>query len=161
MIRHGYIELFRDDEVWRARAKALAGRTYEFSEFLTTLDTIPNPDRLPYSRLAYHPSCHLLRGLNIEDQPLDLLRSIEHLTIVSLSKECCGFGGVFAVDHAPISEEMVKRRIKAIEDMQVDGVVACDVSCLMQIEGALRRKESELRCAHLAQILAGHTLGLR
>jgi L-lactate dehydrogenase complex protein LldE len=34
MVRHGYLELFKDDPAWLERAKALAERVYEFSEYL-------------------------------------------------------------------------------------------------------------------------------
>jgi L-lactate dehydrogenase complex protein LldE len=34
MIRHGYLELFAGEPTWLDKAKALAERTYEFSEFL-------------------------------------------------------------------------------------------------------------------------------
>jgi len=34
MLRHGYLELFADDPQWLPRARLLAERTYEFSEFL-------------------------------------------------------------------------------------------------------------------------------
>lgn len=160
MIRHGYPELFQADAIWGPRARKLAGRTYEFSEFLCMHGRIPK-STYPYKRLAYHPSCHLLRMLGVRRQPLDLLGSIDALRITPLPEDCCGFGGVFAVDHAPISGEMVNRKIEAIEKADVEGVVACDVSCLMQIEGALRKRGSGIRCAHIAQVLVGQSLGLR
>jgi L-lactate dehydrogenase complex protein LldE len=78
-----------------------------------------------------------------------------------LSTECCGFGGVFAVDQPEISTEMLRRRIEQIQAVQSDAVVACDVSCLMHIEGGLRRIGSPIRCSHIAQILAGQEMGLR
>ena len=34
MFRHNYPELFEDDSLWLPRAKALAERTYEFTEYL-------------------------------------------------------------------------------------------------------------------------------
>jgi L-lactate dehydrogenase complex protein LldE len=78
-----------------------------------------------------------------------------------LAPDCCGFGGVFAVDHEPISSEMLSRRLTQIEVSGAETVVACDVSCLMHIEGGLRKAGSSVRCAHLAQILAGAEAGLR
>jgi len=161
MIRHGYLELFQDEPEWLLRAKDLAARTYELSEFLLEFAYIPTPRTSEHKRVAYHPSCHLHRGIDVSDQPLRLLSIIEDLEVVTLPEECCGFGGLFAVDHALISEQMVKRRIEAIDAADVEGVVACDVSCLMQIEGAMRKQGSALRCSHLAQMLTGRKLGLR
>ena len=161
MVRHGYLELFAHDRDWLPRARALAERTYEFSEFLVDMLGIQQLDLDYPARLAYHPSCHLLRGLEIHHQPLTLLASLRGSQVQVLSSECCGFGGVFAVDHEPISSEMLARRLEQIEASQAEIVVACDVSCLMHIEGGLRKNGSSVRCAHLAQVLAGKDAGLR
>ncbi len=69
MLRYGYLELFADDAQWLPRARALAARTYEFSEFL--VDYLGRTDLgAHYSgQLTYHPSCHLLRGLEVDRQP--------------------------------------------------------------------------------------------
>jgi len=161
MIRHGYLELFAGDPEKLNAAQALAGRTYELSEFLVDEIQIAGLPGRYEAHLAYHPSCHLLRGLGVERQPLQLLQAMEGLHLEMLSPECCGFGGVFSVDHAPISAEMARRKVEEIERLSVEGVVAGDISCLMQIEGALRRSGSDARCAHLASVLAMQPLGLR
>lgn len=161
MLRHGYLELFAHDPHWLARARALAGRTYEFSQFLVDVLAVTNLDSSHAARLAYHPSCHLLRDLGIDRQPLTLLEHVSGAEVQPLPPDCCGFGGVFAVDHEPISSEMLSRRLTQIEASRAETVVACDVSCLMHIEGGLRKAGSSVRCAHLAQILAGTEAGLR
>lgn len=161
MIRHGYLELLANDPAWLSRAHALAGRTFEFSQFLVDEVGIDNVGLSRPDRLAYHPSCHLLRELGVHRQPLSLLRSVSDSDVHELPPDCCGFGGIFAVDHEPISSEMLDRRLAQIEACPAETIVACDVSCLMHIEGGLRKKGSSVRCAHLAQILAGKRAGLR
>jgi L-lactate dehydrogenase complex protein LldE len=155
------LELFREDPPWHHRAQALAARTYELSEFL--VDELGHTEfQASFAgRIAYHPSCHLLRGLGVKSQPLDLLTQVKGADVISLSPDCCGFGGVFAIDHAEISSEMMNRKLDAIESSGADVVVGADVSCLMQIEGGLRRRESSIRCAHIAQIIAMKEPGLR
>jgi L-lactate dehydrogenase complex protein LldE len=161
MIRHGYLELFEHDPRWLPRAQDLAERTYEFSQYL--VDVLQVTDlHIDYpKRLAYHPSCHLLRGLGVDRQPLSLLESVGSARVSALEPECCGFGGVFAVDHEEISTEMLERRLAQIEETQAEAVVACDVSCLMHIEGGLRKHGSDVRCMHLAQVLSQQEAGLR
>jgi len=159
MVKHRYLELFRDDPANLARAFALSARTYELSQFLVDVLGIKKWDALPHQKLAYHPSCHLLRGMGVDRQPKDLLLAAG-VELVELEAECCGFGGVFSVDYAQISAEMLKRKIAAIETSGAKVVVAGDVSCLMHIEGGLRRAGSEIRCAHIAQVLAGRALHL-
>ena len=161
MLRHGYLELFRDEPLWLPRAERLAERTYELSEFLVEQVGVQGfAVRYPH-KLAYHPSCHLLRGLGIVEPPLQLLRSLEGSEVVPLAPECCGFGGVFSVDHGEISAEMLHRKIKAIIDSEAEIVVAADVSCLMHMEGGLRKLGSKVRALHLAQALVGQEGGLR
>jgi L-lactate dehydrogenase complex protein LldE len=161
MIRQGYPELFREDPLWLPRAKALANRVFEFSEFIVDQLQVHDVGAIYPGRLAYHPSCHLTRDLGIQRQPLSLLRIVRGAEVQPLSTECCGFGGVFAIDQHEISTEMLQRRITQIHDKKADIVVACDVSCLMQIEGGLRRIGSPVRCSHIAQVLAGQEKGLR
>lgn len=161
MIRHGYLELFADDPTWLLRANMLAERTYELSEFLVDHLGVVDLGASFIGRLAYHPSCHLLRGLGVDHQPLDLLEGVAMAQVHRLEPECCGFGGVFAVDQPEISTEMLKRKLAEINQSEAGVVVGCDVSCLMHIEGGLRHIGSSVRCAHLAQVLAGREATLR
>ena len=161
MIRHHYPELLANQPGELERARRLADRTFEFSEFL--VDQLLLADfgaSLPVV-IGYHPSCHLLRGLGVDRQPLRLLEGIAGASIERLSPECCGFGGLFSVEMPEISREMLERTLERIRDSGVELVTGCDVSCLMQIEGGLRRAGSPLRCSHLAQLLAGRAEGLR
>lgn len=161
MIRHGYPELFMDDSVLLERVQALAARIYELSEYLVNeLETTKVSNGIS-RKVAYHPSCHLLRGIGIDRQPMALLEVGSELEVSKLEPDCCGFGGFFAIDQPEISSEMLDRKIKAIEETDAEVVVGADVSCLMQIEGGLRRRGSKVRCAHLAQILAGQDPGLK
>ena len=161
MIRHRYLELLAQDPKALRQARALAERTYELSEFLIDQLKISDLASPNAKSMAYHPSCHLLRGLGVDRQPFELLEAIPGNSVQRLEPECCGFGGLFSVDHAPISKEMLTRTIHRIEDAGVEVVVGCDASCLMQIEGGLRRAGSSLRCSHLSQALTGREPGLR
>lgn len=160
MVRHGYQELFKDEPQWLERARKLAARTVEFTEYVVELPSVYHPTERCPDRLAYHPSCHLLRDLEIDWQPISLLASVTAGEVHRLSEDCCGFGGVFAITHSEISGEMLERKLDEVESAGVDLIAGCDVSCLMQIEGGLRKRGSEIRCAHVAQLLAGRCGGL-
>ena len=142
------------------KAQALARRTFEFSAFLVDELGVVDTHAVYQGRIAYHPSCHLLRDMQIDRQPMTLLNAVEGAHVHRLRSECCGFGGLFAVDQEEISTQMLHRKLMEIEDADVDIVVGCDVSCLMHLEGGLRRRGSHVRCAHLVQILAGGEVGL-
>ncbi len=91
---------------------------------------------------------------------MTLLDAAEGSAFERLPSDCCGFGGLFAIEHEAVSTEMLRRKLDQIEASGAEAVVACDVSCLMQIEGGLRRAGSTIRCMHLAQALAGEEPGL-
>jgi len=160
MIRHGYPELLRDRPEPLARARALAGQTYEFSEYLVDIlgvTQVSLSETNVSGAIAYHPSCHLLRGLKVDRQPRRLLAGLKGVTLVELPEghDCCGFGGLFAVKHADVSGEILKRKLEAVRQSGARFVAGCDLSCLMHIEGGLRRAGSPVRCLHIAQLLMG------
>jgi len=161
MIRHGYLELFRDSPEQLERAQALAERTFELSEYLIDVWGGYQPGVSAAGRMAYHPSCHLLRGLGVDCQPMALLRTLEGVQVDRLSEDCCGFGGVFSVEQPELSTEMLERKMAEIQASGAETIVAGDVSCLMHIEGGLRRAGSKVRCLHLAQVMTGKRGGLR
>jgi L-lactate dehydrogenase complex protein LldE len=160
MIRRGYPELFKGDEDLLKRIDSLNQRTFELSEFLVNELQVINFEMSIDIPIAYHPSCHLLRGIGIDREPKLLLEHCSNSEVIYLDPDCCGFGGLFAVDQPEISSEMLLRKIEAVEKAGVQVVVGGDVSCLMHIEGGLRKVGSHVRCAHLAQVLAGQEPGL-
>ncbi len=151
-ITHGWRVLAPGD----ADVDDVASRTHELSAFLVERGAL---DRLSFAgrgRVAYHPSCHLLRGLGVDEAPRQLLAAIDGVEVVPLAhaEECCGFGGTFAVDREPISTAMMDRKLDAIEASGADVLTGCDFSCLMHLEGGLRRRNSGVRVLHLAELLA-------
>ncbi len=155
MIRHSYAELFSDDPKWKARALALAERTYEFSEFLVDVLGITDLKARWEGKITYHSSCHLLRDLGVDRQPRALLAEIHGAEFIELpqTSECCGFGGVFSVEHPEISSEMLKRKITNIEQTGASVVVSCDAGCVTNINGGLHRMKKTPRAKHIADIL--------
>ena len=157
MLRHHYLELFRNDPSWLARAEKLAERIFEFTEYLVDRLGIVDLGAQFNGLLTYHSSCHLLRMLGIDRQPRALLAHVRGARIVELSgtQECCGFGGVFSIEHPELSAAMLDRKIADIAAAGADTVVACDAGCLTHINGGLHRQGKKQRAVHIAQILEG------
>jgi L-lactate dehydrogenase complex protein LldE len=157
MVREWYPRLLRDDPARAAQARAVGDRTFELSEYLVrVLGRTDLGARFP-AAVAYHPSCHGLRGLGLRDEPLALLRGVRDLRLVPLAgaDECCGFGGFFAVKFSALSGAMLDAKIGAIEASGAEVLTATDVSCLVHIAGGLARRGSGVRVMHLAEVLAG------
>ncbi|HEX2716523.1 MAG TPA: (Fe-S)-binding protein [Gemmatimonadaceae bacterium] len=152
---HHYEDLF-EDEQWRARARAVAARTYELSAFLVNRLGVEDVGARFAGRLTWHDACHALRELGVRGEPRRLLGRVQGAELVELpdADACCGFGGTFAVKHADISVAILDRKVDEIEAAGVDAVVSADASCLMQIGGRLSRRRSRVRAMHLAEVLA-------
>ena len=155
MFRHNYPELFEGDSVWLPRAKALAARTYEFTEYLVDKLGVTDVGAKWDGLLTYHPSCHTLRGINVDKQPRALLANVQGATLVDLphAEECCGFGGIMSVEHPELSAEWLKRKIGNLEASNSPTLVVTDAGCLMHIAGGLNRQKKSQRVIHIADVL--------
>jgi len=155
MFRHNYPALFEGDSVWLPRAKALAARTYEFTEYLVDKLGVTDVGAKWEGLLTYHPSCHTLRGINVDKQPRALLAKVQGATLVELpqAEECCGFGGIMSVEHPELSAEWLKRKISNLETTQSPTLVVTDAGCLMHIAGGVNRQKKSQRVMHIAEVL--------
>lgn len=157
MVIHQYAALLADDPAYATRARELAARTYELTQFLTDVLGVSDVGAVSDERVAYHACCHGLRGLDIRDQPVALLNGISGATVTALPEQdvCCGFGGLFAVKMADISSAMLTRKLDCIEACGASTIAVTDVSCAMHMAGGLHRRGSRVRIRHIADLL-GH-----
>ncbi|HLH61829.1 MAG TPA: (Fe-S)-binding protein [Ktedonobacteraceae bacterium] len=182
LVQH-FVEVFRDSEVIVApsascvgmvrelypRAAAISGdkaliedveqlipRVYELSEFLVKRLGVTDVGAYYPHRVTYHPTCHSLRVLHVGDAPLQLLRAVKGIDLVELpnARECCGFGGTFAIKNADTSLAMLSDKMRCVLDTSAEVLCAADTSCLMHIGGGLHRQRAGVATVHLAEILA-------
>jgi L-lactate dehydrogenase complex protein LldE len=139
MVRDQYprVAALAGDRALADEVAAVAPRVLELSELLVDRLGVEDVGAYFPHRVTYHPTCHGLRMLGLGDKPLRLLHAVRGIEFVDLpqAKECCGFGGTFAVKSAEVC-------------------VAGDSSCLMHVGGALSRQRSGVRTMHLAEVLA-------
>ena len=146
-------------------AEILRGRIFELTEFLTDILKVKTLSaRFPH-RVGYHVSCHGQRGLGLSSaseivgesfsKPLQLLNMVKGLELAQLNRndECCGFGGTFCVTEEAVSVKMGKDRVADHLEQKVEYIVGGDMSCLMHIEGILKRQNSPVKILHIAEIL--------
>jgi L-lactate dehydrogenase complex protein LldE len=129
---------------------------YELSTFLVDRDGVDDVGaRFPH-RVTYHATCHSLRVARVGDAPYRLLGHVEGLELAELThaRECCGFGGTFAVKNSETSSAMLTDKCEEIESTGAEYCTALDPSCLLQIGAGLARRRSPVRPIHLAEILA-------
>lgn len=141
---------------------------FELCEFMTDVLQVRDVHAsFPY-KVGIHASCHGLRGLHLAkpseivgpdfNKPLRLLEKVKGIQLVNLERkdECCGFGGTFAVFEEAVSVSMGKDRIADHQRQGVDVITGADMSCLMHMQGLLRREKSAIKIMHIAEILNGN-----
>jgi len=151
-------ELFASDPEACRRARELASRVWEFSAFLTEAARVEDVGARLEEVATFHDGCHALRELGIRNAPRRLLSHVRGLELREMdpAEECCGFGGTFSVKFAALSGAMARDKVEAIVRTGARTVISLDLSCLMQIQGALSRAGLNIRTLHLAEVLASH-----
>lgn len=167
MIRHHYAEYFDTDDVGYQH---LQSRTFELCEYLHDELKIEQLDVHFPHRVSLHQSCHGLRELRLGPSSesmtprVDKVRKLLSLVAeiewrdVQRSDECCGFGGTFSVNEADVSAAMGRDRIADHVAAGSEVLASADMSCLMHLEGIIRRQRTEIQVMHVAQILVGRPL---
>jgi L-lactate dehydrogenase complex protein LldE len=160
MVREVYPELAREHG-FADEASAVVPRVYELAELLVDRLGLEDVGASYSHRVAYHPTCHSLRVLGLQEAPLRLLRAVRGLELIepARAEECCGFGGTFAVKNAGTSSAMLADKCRALSATGAEVVSSADNSCLMHIGGGLSRRDAGIRPVHLAEILASSGAG--
>lgn len=147
------------------QAKQLRPHVMELVEFLTDILKIETLDATFPHKVGLHQSCHGQRGLHLSQmselnapaysKPEKVLAMVKGLDLIALDRkdECCGFGGTFCVSEEAVSVKMGKDRVRDHEAHQAEYITGSDMSCLMHMEGILRRKGSPVQVKHIAEIL--------
>lgn len=155
MIARHYLELFAGTDR-ESQAARVATRVRELTQYLVDdLDT-PARARCDGCTVAYHYSCHGLRELGLDHQADELLEDTTRATLDG-DKECCGFGGLFAIEMPAVSTAIMNDKLDRIEASGADTVVGGDVSCLVHIGGGLRRRGSPIEVKHIAELIGNDT----
>ena len=154
--QHSIVAERSGDPALVAAVAETAPRTYELSEFLVDVLGVTDVGASFPHRVTYHPTCHSLRMLRVDDKPLRLLRNVRGLELVELpqAESCCGFGGTFALKNADTSTAMLADKMRHVVGTGAEVCTAGDASCLMHIGGGLSRMRTGVRTLHLAEILA-------
>lgn len=146
-------------------SKTVRKKVYELVEFITDVLKIDSLEAAFPHRVGLHQGCHGQRGLHLAQmselnaepfsKPETLLRNVKGLKLVELDRkdECCGFGGTFCVSEEAVSVKMGKDRVADHIRHDAEYITGSDMSCLMHLEGILKRKNSSVQVKHIAEIL--------
>jgi L-lactate dehydrogenase complex protein LldE len=153
------------DDKKEVEATHIRHQIYELTEFLTDILKVESLEAHFPHRVGMHQSCHGQRGLHLSQmselvappfsKPEKLLSMVRGLAFVKLDRtdECCGFGGTFCVAEEAVS---VRMGIDRVDDHVKNGtevLTGGDMSCLMHLEGIIRRRQLPIKVMHIAEIL--------
>ncbi|WP_210364857.1 (Fe-S)-binding protein [Bacillus sp. REN3] len=152
---HEYARIFKGDPVWEPKAKKLAAKSFELTQFIVDILKIEDVGARFEGKVTYHTSCHMTRLLGVKKAPLILLSNVKGLEFTELpgKEQCCGFGGTFSVKMAQISEQMVDEKVRHVEETGAEYLIGADAGCLMNIGGRIDRQGKPIKVLHIAEVL--------
>jgi L-lactate dehydrogenase complex protein LldE len=154
MMKRHYPALFEEDP-FRREAEAFASRVFELTQFLVDVLEVKLTDRGEKVRVTWHSSCHALREMGIVEEPKSLLAQLANVELAPLSREreCCGFGGTFAIREPEISAAMVEDKAGDVLATGAPILLSGDGGCLLNIGGRLAAKGESVAAKHVAEFL--------
>ncbi|MDH6355208.1 L-lactate dehydrogenase complex protein LldE [Dysgonomonas sp. PH5-45] len=143
-----------------------SGKIYDLCEFLHDILKVKQlPGKFPH-KVSVHNSCHGVRELHLSSASelnipryskiKDLLSLVEGITVLepAMLDECCGFGGMFAVEEHSVSVCMGQDKVRHHMDTGAEYITGADSSCLMHMQGIVSREKLPVKFIHVIEILA-------
>ena len=143
-----------------------AEKIYDLCEFIHDVVKPEHLDaRFPH-KVSLHNSCHGVRELHLSspsernipyyNKLRDLLLMVKDIEVCEPSHvdECCGFGGMFAIEEQAVSVCMAKDKIRHHSETGAEYITGADSSCLMHMQGVINREKLPIQTIHIVEILA-------
>lgn len=156
-VRNYYEKLFHNTP-WHLENKKVSTNIYEFTDFIVNVLKVEKIPARFEARVTYHDSCAALREYQLSPEvPRKLLNGIDGIELVEMKRttECCGFGGTFAVKHEAISTAMAEQKVQDALDTGAEYIISTDSSCLMHLEGYIKKHNLKMKTKHIIDLIAG------
>ncbi len=125
------------------------------------------PSKFPH-KVSLHNSCHGVRELHLStpsernlpymNKIRNLLELVQGIEVVEPERldECCGFGGMFAIEEPEVSACMGHDKVLAHMKTGATYITGSDSSCLMHMQGSIDREQLPIQTIHAVEILAAN-----
>lgn len=145
-----------------------ARHIYEICEFVHDILRPGHIDASFHHKVSLQNSCHGVRltllssptELNIPyfNKLKNLLSMVDGIEILEPERadECCGFGGMFAVEEHDVSGQMGRDKVMRHKATGAKYIVGADCSCFMHQRGIIEREGLDLQTRHVVEILTSH-----
>ena len=161
-----YVRFFHPNILGKDHKCEAAGKTIDIVEFLHDVVKVKSlPAKFPH-KVSVHNSCHGVRVLGLSspsernvpqfNKIIDLLKLVEGIEIFEPERkdECCGFGGMFAIEEPAVSTRMGQDKIRRHIATGAEYITGPDSSCLMHMQGIAQKDGSPIKFIHVVQILS-------
>lgn len=155
MVKNGFNDLFTNTIVHNT-CRTMQTNIFELSDFLINVLKKDYFGAELEGKAVYHDSCSALRECKIKAEPRQLLAKVHGLEMLEMKDTdmCCGFGGTFAVKFDAISSAMAEQKVNNALEMDADYIISTDQSCLMHLEGYIKKNNLPIKTMHIADVLA-------
>jgi Fe-S oxidoreductase len=149
-----YGHLLRDDPAYAAKAQAFSARVKDAGEFLAGLGLVAPSGRIELT-VTYQDPCHLAHGQKVRLQPRQLLAAIPGLRLVEMdgADRCCGSAGIYNVTNPQMSQEVLREKMHSVGRTGVQGIVAPNPGCMLQLQYGAHRFGPKIAVYHLMDLL--------
>ena len=143
-----------------------AGKIYDICEFIHDIVKPTSLDSHFPHKVSIHNSCHGVRELHLSspseknvpyfNKLRDLLELVKDIEVVEPKHidECCGFGGMFAIEEEAVSTQMGLDKVKDHMSTGATYITGADSSCMMHMQGVIKREGFPIQTLHVVEILA-------
>jgi glycolate oxidase iron-sulfur subunit len=156
-----YPYLLRDDPAYAERARTIASKSRDISEFLAELGPRARRHPLPM-RVVLQESCHLRHAQGIVWAPRHLLAAIPELEVAEIQEAelCCGSAGIYNLMEPAPANQLGERKARHILDTGADAMVSGNPGCLFHIAASLRRLGHALPVLHTVELIDASIRGV-
>ncbi|HLG02897.1 MAG TPA: (Fe-S)-binding protein [Bacteroidia bacterium] len=153
-VKNYYGDMFHNS-VLHNQSKQVQKNMFEFSDFLVNILKISDLGAKMNGVAVFHDACSGLREYGIHREPRLLLSNVRGLELRELNNNttCCGFGGMFSVKFENVAVGMADQKLKAVEATGADTIISTDLSCLLHLDGFIKKQGKKIKVMHLADVL--------
>lgn len=141
------------------------GKIYDICEFIHDVVQPQSLNAFFPHKVSIHNSCHGVRELFLStpsemnvpynNKLRNLLNLVKGIEVLEPSRvdECCGFGGMFAIEEPDVSTAMGRDKVKDHMNTGAAYITGADSSCMMHMKGVIEREHWPIQLIHIVEIL--------
>ncbi|MGI9286270.1 MAG: glycolate oxidase subunit GlcF [Pseudomonadales bacterium] len=125
----GYQRLLRDDPSYAAKARKIDELVKDISEVLAAED-LSQLELKESTSVAFHCPCTLQHGLSLKSTTQQVLLTLGFvLPTIKDDHLCCGSAGTYSIFNADISNDLLRRKLEALEESNPDIIITANIGC--------------------------------